>query len=292
MLRPKFWAACERMVLQQTCTMHSTTTFVTCPTDVFHRSRNSNACCRRVRPCMSITERVKRRAQHDMALLQQIGADSARAFAAACAATALFSASFVAPAIADIPEVAPAAALYDEAGVVQKGNENLFAKAMDIIERNTGYKVRFIMAKTLPYGETPDEYAQELFSQWSLGSDDVLFVASPKLARAGAFVGENAASRLSHSIAESICNETYAFKAGDESYGAALLDISNRLIPVLNGKEDPGPPDLSAKEVVQTYKTKSETSKDRTKYIVVVSAVLVIAFVAPLVQTYWYVKDD
>ena len=193
---------------------------------------------------------------------------------------------------AEIPNTAPSTSLYDEAEVIQKGNEELFSTAATAIESSTGIRVKFVMAKTVPYGETPTEYANELFHEWKLDENDVLLVASPKLARAGLAAGSNAAQTLTPTIIESICNETYSLKAGDERYGAAILDVSNRLIPILNGKQDPGPPDLSTKEVVQNFKTKQQTSQGRNKYVVVVGGILVIAFVAPMVQTFWYIKND
>ncbi len=229
------------------------------------------------------------RAKEDIALLHNNISKLPDASIALLTALALLAST---PAYAEIPATAPGPGLYDDASIVQKGNEELFKNAAASIERNTGLHVRFVMTKSIPFGDTPSEYAAELFGQWALSDDDILFVASPKLARAGAAVGAHAAELLTPAIADSICNETYSLKAGDERYGAAILDVSNRLIPVLGGKDDPGPPDMSAREVIQNFKTKEETSKGRNKYVVVVGAILVIAFVAPLVQTFWYIKDD
>lgn len=156
--------------------------------------------------------------------------------------------------------------------------------------REDGVRVRFAFVKNVPYGESLDDFAKEVAAQWGLGAKDVLFVASPKLARAGAYVGVGVG--LDGGLVKSVTEETFALKAGLEQYGGAWLDVSERVGTVLAGKEDPGPPDLSAKEVVGTYKTKKETESGKNKYITVVVVVLVIAFVAPLLQTYWYVKDD
>ena len=73
-------------------------------------------------------------------------------------------------------------------------------------------------------------------------------------------------------------------------YGGAVNDVNNRLIALLNGEKDPGAPDMAAREVVQNFKTKSETDAQRGKYVKVVGALLVIAFVAPLIQTAWYLR--
>lgn len=191
-----------------------------------------------------------------------------------------------------MPVSKPEALIFDEPALIQKSSQTLFTKAMASIRDKQGYTVRFAMLKTLPYGETPDEFATELAQQWALSDTDVLFVASPKLARAGVYVGEKAASLLTPEIAESVANETFAVAAGEERYGTAVLDVSNRLIAVLSGEADPGPPQVKLNEVVQTYKTKEETKTDRKKYITVVVVVLIISIVAPLLQTYWYVRDD
>jgi len=261
-------------------------------------SARSSAVSLQPRSSVSMTwaAAAEERARADIALLQHQASslgDIASKTAAAVLLAGALSLSSATPAFADVPtSAAPASYLFDDAEVIQKGSGELFAKAMGAVETNTGLKVRFVMAKSLPYNETPDEYAAELYSAWNLGKDEVLFVASPKLARAGVAIGSNASKVLSYEIAESICNETYTLKAGTESYGAAVLDVSNRLIPVLNGDTDPGAPDLSAKEIVQNYKTKNETSKDRSKYIIVVVVVLLVSFIAPMLQTYWYIKDD
>lgn len=261
------------------------TTSVRIPTATSPTRRNVSST--QTPPRMSMSKaNIKRRARADIALVRAHAADVARVCGAACAAGVLA----VSPVLADVPESAPNTPLFDDAEVVRKGDEELFATALQNIYKNTGYKVRFVMAKSLPYDTTPNEYAAELFKQWNLGDSDVLMVASPKLARAGFAVGSAVSSRLTPAIAESICNETYAVRSGVEIYGGALLDVSNRLIPVLNGSEDPGPPDVSAKEVYQTYKTKEETKSSRKKYVVVVSVILVIAFVAPMLQYLWYVR--
>lgn len=241
---------------------------------------------------LSLGARVQQRAAADVALLRDCASRCGQGAAAALAAIAIAGSAYGGVALADVPATVPDNVLYDDAGVVQKGTESLFEKAMEKITAAEGFHVRFVMAKSLPFGDSPDDYASELFTQWGLSDNDVLLVASPKLARAGAKVGSNVAPRLTPEIVSSLCNETYALKAGDESYSSAILDVSNRLIPVLGGRSDPGPPDMSAREVVQTYKTKQETSNQRSKYVIIVAVVLVIAFVAPLLQTYWYVKDD
>lgn len=195
-------------------------------------------------------------------------------------------------ALAEVPEAAPVTALVDDAALVPSTAEQSFNKTAGLIKSNTGVSVRFVLVRSLPFGDSPEEYARELAGQWKLGENDILFTASAKLARGGVFVGDAVRKLLPDDVARSIAEETFGIPAGDERYSTALVDVTNRLIPVLSGETDPGPPVIRNDEVVQRFKTKQETKQDRGKYIKVVGGVLVIAFVAPLIQTFWYVRDD
>lgn len=216
--------------------------------------------------------------------------DTVRKQAVRVSATVVTCVALSLPTVAEMPAQAPGTVLFDETGLVSKGMTPLIEKAGAAILRDDDVRVRFAFVKTVPFGETVGEYARELAGEWGLGEREVLFVASPKLARAGVWVGGAVSSVLGEERAVSVAEETFGVKAGEEQYGGAWLDVCNRLIAVLGGGEDPGAPQVGNREVVGKFKTKDETKSSRGKYVAVVVAVLVIAFVAPLLQTYWYVK--
>lgn len=210
--------------------------------------------------------------------------DAVRGTLAAAAAAGLLALS---PALAGAP---PDLLFVDETSVVPKAAATLATKALSSVKTSTGYTVHFIIPQYVPYGQTPADYAQKLFDEWGSGADDVVIVGGTKVARAGVVCGENAAKLVTKEIAESLGNETYAVRAGQEAYAGAVLDVNNRLVAVLSGETDPGPPKMGSTEVVGKFKTKAETDAQRGKYIKVVGALLVIAFVAPFVQTAWFLK--
>lgn len=242
------------------------------------------------RPRVNMLTELARRVRHDIQLTERV---IGNVVASTMLAT-LLTLSPTSVALAELPSSVPSAPLFDDASAVNKGNQQLFNRAADAMLTNTGYRVHFVVLPSLPFGQTPTEYAADLAAQWGLGDKDVLFVSSVKLSRAGCFVGadEQLQRLLTPDVAKSIAEETYAVAAADERVSSAVLDVSNRLIPVLGGEKDPGPPVIVNTEVVQTFKTKQETKNDRSKYIKVVGGVLVISIIAPLVQTYWYVRDD
>ena len=63
---------------------------------------------------------------------------------------------------------------------------------------------------------------------------------------AGIYAGSEAGQLLTKEIADSVGLETFPFKAVEEFFSTAVGDVSNRLIAVLDGKPDPGPPVVSA----------------------------------------------
>jgi uncharacterized protein len=184
----------------------------------------------------------------------------------------------------------PKTLFYDAAGLVPRATAGLAEKVLGKVAAGTGFNVHFLVTGDVPYGETVEEYARELFEEWGGGPRDVVVVGGVKVARAGVWAGEEAGRLLTREIADSVGNETYAARAGVESYGGAVADVNNRLVAVLGGEKDPGPPAVGEREAGATFKTKAETSAQRGKYVKVVVALLVISFVAPFVQTAWFLK--
>lgn len=73
------------------------------------------------------------------------------------------------------------------------------------------------------------------------------------------------------------------------------MPTSSNPLRVLSLRFSP-PPNLNEQIVREsgdgTFKTRDETEKGKKKYTTVVVALLVASFVIPMVQYYWYVKDD
>lgn len=193
---------------------------------------------------------------------------------------------------AEFPDTPPAAVFFDEANVVPAASESQIVKSLTKLGDSTGLTVRFVMVRAMPYGTLPQEYAEELFGDWGLGDKDVLFVGGSKVARGGLALGTEAKKLVTPEMVESIGADTFSLKAIEAQYSLAVSDVINRLIPILNGREDPGPPVIIREDAGPTFKTKKDTSEERSKYSTVVIVLLVIACLVPMLQYYWYVKDD
>mmetsp|Transcript_37585 Transcript_37585/g.94242 ORF Transcript_37585/g.94242 Transcript_37585/m.94242 type:complete len:263 (+) Transcript_37585:1219-2007(+) len=185
----------------------------------------------------------------------------------------------------------PLSKVTDESGSLTNASINYIEKSLSKLKEVNAGEVYFVSIRSLPYEKNPQEYAQELFQKWNLGEKDVVVVLANKIAKAGIYFGSEVKT-LSPSTAKSIGEETYPFNAREEQYGSAAIDVNNRLISILSNKGDPGPPSVNRNDNSSNFKSAKKTEEQRSKYIAIIVILLVIAFVVPMVQFFWYVKDE
>jgi len=189
------------------------------------------------------------------------------------------------------PEVKPENMVLDESGSLTKSSISYLEKTYQKLSQNYGINAYMVSIRSLPYGVEANEYAKELFEKWNLNEKDMVIVLVNKIAKGGIFAGPSV-SGLDNSMIKSINEETYTFKARDEQYSSAALDVTNRLVSILSNKGDPGAPNLTRESGAGNYKSAKNTEQKRSKYVAIIVVLLVIAFVVPMVQFFYYVKDE
>jgi len=198
----------------------------------------------------------------------------------------------LAPLVANsLPEVKPDVNIVDESGVLTKSSLSFLEKNNQKILDVSGTKLYIVSLRTLPYGEDTAEFTKNLFSQWNLGDKDVLVVLVNKIAKGFVYAGSEV-KELNQATIKSIGEETFPFKAREEQYSAAAIDVSNRLVSILTKKGDPGPPSMNRVNDSSNFKSAKVTEEKRSKYVAIIIILLVIAFVVPMVQFFYYVKDE
>lgn len=189
------------------------------------------------------------------------------------------------------PEEKPQEKVIDDSGVLTKSSISYIEKSIAKLKETYQGEVFFVSIRNLPYEKDVQEYAAELFKKWNLGENDILVLLANKIAKGGIFYG-NQVNILSGSIVKSIGEETYPFKAKEEQYSSAAIDVSNRLISILSNKGDPGPPKINLVNSESNFKSAKNTEEQRSKYIAIIVILLIIAFVVPMFQFFFYVKDE
>ncbi len=180
----------------------------------------------------------------------------------------------------------------DQAETMSRVTRNQISGELGKLAKQTGAEVRFVTIHRLDYGETIETFAQKLFQKWFPTPEDqanqVLLVLDNVTNTIAVQTGDGVKALLSDQMAESVTQETMMVPLRDgNKYNQAFLDASERLVAVLSGQPDPGPPVVD--DTVQTEGTfaRAEETDDRSATIVVV-VLLVLATVIPMATYYLY----
>lgn len=207
-----------------------------------------------------------------------------------------FSFLVVTPALAtglyEIPNLTPDTWVVDLAEVISRVNEGKISNTFQDLAKQTGNEVRIITVRRLDYGETPETFTQGLFEKWfpSKQSQENQTILMINTAANGTAIvsGDKVKAVMSDDIAKSIANETLTapLREGDK-YNQAFLDASDRLVAVLSGNPDPGPPQMIEKVEVEGNfkKLQKEEKSNATAWIV---GLLIAATVIPMATYYIY----
>lgn len=210
----------------------------------------------------------------------------------------LLSLAIAAPALAtgvyQMPPLSDSTWVFDDAGQVSRINEGKITKQFQELAAQTGNEVRLVTIHRLDYGETPASFADALMEKWfpdpASRANQTILVLDDVTNGAALKVGNESATLLTDDIATSVVDETIAIPLRQASkYNQALLSASDRLVAVLSGEPDPGPPaDVSNFEIESTFASAEETEENRGNATVIVVGFLIAATVIPMATYYLY----
>lgn len=209
-------------------------------------------------------------------------------------ATQLIAQPAIATGVRDIPNLKAGDSTWviDQAQVLSVINKGKINQTLDNLAKSTGNEVRLVTFHRLDYGETPESFAKGLFERWfptpEAQAHQTLLVLDNVTNGTAIHTGTEVKSILPDEIAASIASETIQvpLRKGN-NYNQAFLDASDRLVTVLAGRPDPGPPPQEEVALVEsTYKTAEETDAASATYIVI--GLLIAATVIPMVTYFWY----
>ena len=182
--------------------------------------------------------------------------------------------------------------IVDEAEVISRLNEGSVSNALEELANQTGYQVRIVIIRRLDYDETANSFTQKLFEKWfptpeAQGNQGLLMVDT--LTNKTAFVtGDGIKSVMSDEIANSVASETLMAPLRDgNKYNQAILDASDRIITVLSGKPDPGPPEIVDNVNLESNFVEAD-EVDRGNATAWVVGLLIAATIIPMATYYAY----
>jgi uncharacterized protein len=199
-----------------------------------------------------------------------------------------------ATAIYDLPLPDPAhpTHIVDEGDVVSRINEGTISSTLDRIAEQTGTQIQFVTIRHLNYGDTIETFTDALFEQWfptpEAQANRVLLVLDVVTNTSAIRLGDRASTQLPAEIAQSVAAETLLvpIRQGDK-YNLAFTDASDRLLAVLSGQPDPGPPQVvDTTSTDGTFATAEKTEAGRANYTTLVIVLLIGATVIPMATYY------
>ncbi len=184
--------------------------------------------------------------------------------------------------------------VFDQDDVLSRLSEGRISNALDKLAKDTGNEVRIVTIHRLDYGETIESFTEKLFEKWfptsEAGSHQTLLVLDTVTNTAAVRTGDGLKSILTDEIAQSVASETVLvpLKAGNK-YNQALIDGSDRLVAVLSGQPDPGPPVVAdSLNVDSTFASAEATESQQGSATIWVIGLLIAATVIPMVTYFWY----
>ncbi|MEH2295864.1 photosystem II repair protein Psb32 [Nostoc sp.] len=209
-------------------------------------------------------------------------------------AASLFAAPACATGVYQIPKLTAGNNTWvlDQSEVISRLNEGKISSAFKDLASQTDKEVRIVTVRRLDYGETPESFTKELFKKWfptkEAQANQTLLVIDTVTNGTAIVTGDQVKSLLTDSIAESVATETVSVPLRNgNKYNQAFLDASDRLVAVLSGKADPGPPQITDNVKVEgTFKKAEETDQGNATAWVV--GLLIAATVIPMATYYIY----
>lgn len=186
--------------------------------------------------------------------------------------------------------------ILDEATQVSRLNEGKIADALSTLAEETGNEVRFVTIHRLDYGETAQSFADQLMERWfptpEAQANKTIIVLDDLTNNIGISVGEKTAEVLPNEIAQSVIEETMKVPLlRGNQYNQSFLNATDRLVAVISGEPDPGPPEYdNTIETDRNFATAEETEATRGSSTIVVVVLLIAATVIPMATYYWYMS--
>ncbi|MDJ0619063.1 MAG: TPM domain-containing protein [Calothrix sp. MO_192.B10] len=207
---------------------------------------------------------------------------------------ALFTTPALATGLYDMPtlKAGDPTWIVDEAEVLSRSNEGSISNTLKELADQTGNEVRIVTIRRLDYGETPTTFTQALFKKWfptpEAQANQALLMVDTLTNSSAIVTGDRVKSLMSDEIAESVASETLmAPLRNGNKYNQAFLDASDRIVAVLSGQPDPGPPEIVDNVQLESNFVKAD-EVDRGNATAWVIGLLVAATIIPMATYYIY----
>jgi uncharacterized protein len=188
----------------------------------------------------------------------------------------------------DFPATAPASRVVDEADLLSRAASTDLERRLESLTADH-VDARLVTLRRLDYGLSLDALGQQLLERWQAAAAEqpqLLLLIESQNNSAAVVASPTLLDQLPASLLSSTAISTMGLPLRDGArYRQAGLDALDRLGVVLQGGEDPGPPQLEERLPIETnIPTREETASSNAFLWVVV--LLVVGTLVPMI-TWW-----
>lgn len=188
----------------------------------------------------------------------------------------------------DFPPSAPSSRVLDDADLLSRAASSDLEKRLDALT-SSHVDARLVTLRRLDYGLSLDALGQQLIERWDTVAADepqLLLLIESQNNSAAVVASPALMDQLPDSLLSSTAISTMGLPLREGArYRQAGLDALDRLEVVLQGGEDPGPPQLEERLPIETnVPTREETQASKAFLWVVV--LLVVGTLVPMI-TWW-----
>merc|ERR1711904_562493 len=179
--------------------------------------------------------------------------------------------------------------LIDDASVLSRTTREEIDNKLSDLETSAGYKLVLVTTRKLDFNPDAFTFSDKIFGKWhkSDGGDKNGLLLLVTAGKDGAIVGGNTFLKaLGDELVDSVIGDTIPYYTEEEKYNEAAISSVNRIVMVLNGKNDPGAPQRILGTKTRTYKTREETERTKPVTGTIVLTLLAISFIVPMLQFY------
>ena len=190
--------------------------------------------------------------------------------------------------VPDFPAQLPSSAVIDTADLLSRAASNDLEKRLESLNEDH-VDARLLTLRRLDYGLSLESLGQQLIERWGATDPDsnlLLLLIESQNNSAAVVASAELLNQLPDSLLSSTAISTMGLPLREGArYRQAGLDALDRLDTVLQGGEDPGPPQLLERLPIETnIPTKEETASSNALLWVVV--LLVVGTLVPMI-TWW-----
>ena len=190
--------------------------------------------------------------------------------------------------VQDFPAQLPSSAVIDTADLLSRAASNDLEKRLESLNEDH-VDARLLTLRRLDYGLSLESLGQQLIERWGATDPDsnlLLLLIESQNNSAAVVASAELLNQLPGTLLSSTAISTMGLPLREGArYRQAGLDALDRLDTVLQGGEDPGPPQLLERLPIETnIPTKEETASSNALLWVVV--LLVVGTLVPMI-TWW-----